>query len=177
MLCTTHVRCHPLRALAALGFTDCGAPSLPERSCRPGTSLPTSSSPSPSSAPSNVRQASSHTSCSSQYFNRRQQVAGDGYLSGKNLHAAAVSNTHSIAPSRPDWKPTDGDACPCDASAQAAEARSIPSVHHAATRIASCSCKRLIKPSASRRSLQLEAEPTKSLVGKIAIGTSVLTHC
>ncbi len=33
---------HPLRALAALGFTNCGAPFLPERSCRPETSPPTS---------------------------------------------------------------------------------------------------------------------------------------
>jgi hypothetical protein len=87
---------HPLRALAALGFTDCRAPFLA------GAKLPSRnvsshfSKPSPSSAPSSVRQASSHTSCSSHCLSRRQQVAGDGYLSGKNLHAAPVCNTHRM---------------------------------------------------------------------------------
>ena len=56
---------HPLRALATLGFTDCGAPFLA------GAKLPSKnasshrSRPSPSSAPSSARQASSHTPCSS----------------------------------------------------------------------------------------------------------------
>ncbi len=90
---------HPLRPLAALGFTDCRAPFFA------GAKLPSRnvsshfSSPSPSSAPSSVRQASSHTPCSSHSFSRRQQVAGEGYLSGKNLHAAPVCNTHRM-PSR-----------------------------------------------------------------------------
>jgi hypothetical protein len=92
---------HPLRALAALGFTDGGAPFLA------GAKLPSRnvsshfSRPSPSNAPSNVRHASCHTSCSSHCFSRRQQVAGEGYLSGKNLHAAPVCNTQRI-PSRQD---------------------------------------------------------------------------
>jgi hypothetical protein len=92
---------HPLRALAALGFTDDGAPFLA------GAKLPSRnvsshfSRPSPSNAPSNVRHASCHTSCSSHCFSRRQQVAGEGYLSGKNLHAAPVCNTQRI-PSRQD---------------------------------------------------------------------------
>jgi hypothetical protein len=87
---------HPLRALAALGFTDGGAPFFA------GAKLPSRnvsshfSSPSPSSAPSSARHASSHTSCSSHSFNRRQQVAGEGYLSGKNRHAAPVCNTHRM---------------------------------------------------------------------------------
>ena len=90
---------HPLRALATLGFTDCGAPFLA------GAKLPSRkasfhfNNPSPSSAPSNVRQASSQTSCSSHCFNRRQQVAGEGYLSGRNRHAAPVQSTQRI-PSR-----------------------------------------------------------------------------
>ena len=90
---------HPLRALAALGFPDCGAPFLA------GAKLPSRnvsshfSRPSPSSAPSSARHASSHTPRSSHCFNRRQQVAGEGYLSGKNLHAAPVCNTHRM-PSR-----------------------------------------------------------------------------
>jgi hypothetical protein len=87
---------HPLRALAALGFTDGGAPFFA------GAKLPSRnvsshfSSPSPSSAPSSARHASSHTSCSSHSINRRQQVAGEGYLSGKNRHAAPVCNTHRM---------------------------------------------------------------------------------
>lgn len=90
---------HPLRSLATLGFTDCGAPFLA------GAKLPSRkasshfSSPSPSSAPSSVRQASSHTSCSSHCFKRRQHVAGEGYLSGRNRQAAPVQRTQRI-PSR-----------------------------------------------------------------------------
>jgi hypothetical protein len=90
---------HPLRALAALGFTDCGAPFFA------GAKLPSKNAsshfrrPSPSRAPNKVRQPSSQTSCSSHRFNRRQQVAGEGYLSGKNRHAAPVCNTHRM-PSR-----------------------------------------------------------------------------
>ncbi len=90
---------HPLRALATLGFTDCGAPffagaKLPSRNVSSHFNRP-----SPSSAPNSARQASSHTFCSSHCFNRRQQVAGEGYLSGKNLHAAPVCSTHRM-PSR-----------------------------------------------------------------------------
>jgi len=90
---------HPLRALATLGFADCVAPFLA------GAKLPSRkasshfSSPWPSSPPSNARQASSQTSSSSHCFNRRQQVEGEGYLSGRNRHAAPVQSTHRI-PSR-----------------------------------------------------------------------------
>jgi len=90
---------HPLRSLAALGFADCSAPFLA------GAKLPSRkasshcSKPSPSKAPSNVRQASSQTSCSSHRFKRRQQVAGEGYLSGRNRRAAPVHNTQRM-PSR-----------------------------------------------------------------------------
>lgn len=87
---------HPLRALATLGFTDGGAPffagaKLPSRNVSSHFSRPL-----PSSAPSSARHASSHTPCSSHRFNRRQQVAGDGYLSGKKRHAAPVCNTHRM---------------------------------------------------------------------------------
>lgn len=102
---------HPLRALATLGFTDCGAPFLA------GAKLPSRkvsshfSNPSPSSAPSNARQASSQTPCSSHCFSRRQQVAGDGYFSGRNRHAAPVQSTQRMpsrqslfdAQGRPRW--------------------------------------------------------------------------
>ncbi len=90
---------HPLRSLATLSFTDGSAPFLA------GAKLPSRkasshrSKPSPSKAPSNVRQASSQTSCSSHCFKRRQQVAGEGYLSGRNRQAAPVHSTQRI-PSR-----------------------------------------------------------------------------
>jgi hypothetical protein len=90
---------HPLRPLATLGLTDGRAPffagaKLPSRNVSSHFSRP-----SPSSAPSSARHASSQTSCSSHCFNRRQQVAGEGYFSGKNRHAAPVCNTQRM-PSR-----------------------------------------------------------------------------
>jgi len=90
---------HPLRALATLGFTDCGAPFLA------GAKLPSRklsshfNKPSPSRTPSSVRQAFSHTPSSSHCFNRRQQVAGDGYWAGRNRHGAPLLSTHKM-PSR-----------------------------------------------------------------------------
>jgi hypothetical protein len=90
---------HPLRALATLGFTDCGAPFLA------GAKLPSRklsshfNRPFPSDAPSSVRQASSQTPSSSHCFNRRQQVAGDGYWVGRKRHGAPVLSTHKM-PSR-----------------------------------------------------------------------------
>jgi hypothetical protein len=92
---------HPLRPLATLGFTDREAPFFAAAKLPSKNVSSHFSRPSPSSAPSSVRHASSHTSCSSHCFNRRQQVAGEGYLSGKNRHAAPVCNTHRM-PSRQD---------------------------------------------------------------------------
>jgi hypothetical protein len=87
---------HPLRSLATLSFTDCGAPffagaKLPSRNVSSHCSKP-----SPSRAPSSARHASSHTSCSSHCFSRRQQVGGEGYLSGRNRHADPVRNTQRM---------------------------------------------------------------------------------
>ena len=81
---------HPLRALATLGFTDCGAPffaaaKLPSRKVSSHWSKP-----SPSNAPSRVRQASSQTPSSSHCLSRRQQVDGEGNSSGRKRHAAPV---------------------------------------------------------------------------------------
>ena len=90
---------HPLRSLAALGFTDRRAPFLAGAKLPSRNASSHRSNPAPSKAPSNVRQASSHTSCSSHCFNRRQQVAGEGYLSGRNRQAAPVHNTQRM-PSR-----------------------------------------------------------------------------
>jgi hypothetical protein len=63
-----------LRSLAALGFINCGTPYFA------GAKLPS-------------RNVSSHC------FNRRQQVAGEGYLSGKDRHASPVCSTQKM-PSR-----------------------------------------------------------------------------
>jgi len=85
---------HPLRSLAALGFTDREAPFLA------GAKLPSKkvsshrSSPSSFSPPSNERQASSQTPCSCHCCNRRQQVEGEGKSSGRNRHAAPVCRIH-----------------------------------------------------------------------------------
>ena len=87
---------HPLRSLAALGFTDGRAPffagaKLPSRKASSHFSRPSASR-----APSNARQARSQTPSSSHCFSRRQQVEGDGYSSGKNRHAAPVCSTHRM---------------------------------------------------------------------------------
>ncbi len=85
---------HPLRPLAALGFTDRVAPFLA------GAKLPSRkvsshfSSPSASRAPSRARHASSQTPSSCHCFSRRQQVAGEGNSSGRNRHAAPVCRIH-----------------------------------------------------------------------------------
>lgn len=87
---------HPLRALAALGFTDGGAPFFA------GAKLPSKkvsfhwSRPCSSSAPSRARQASSQTPSCSQCWSRRQQVEGEGNSSGRNRHAAPVCKIHRI---------------------------------------------------------------------------------
>jgi len=87
---------HPLRALAALGFTDREAPffagaKLPSRKVSSQRSRPFSSS-----APSRARQASSQTPSSCHHCNRRQQVEGEGNWSGKNRQAAPVCRIHRM---------------------------------------------------------------------------------
>jgi hypothetical protein len=90
---------HPLCAFTALGFTDriasflAGA-KLPSRKVSSHFSKPRSSK-----APNNVRQALSQTPLSSHCFNRRQQVDGEGYSSGRKRHAAPVCRIHRM-PSR-----------------------------------------------------------------------------
>ncbi len=87
---------HPLRALAALGFTDGEAPflagaKLPSRKVSSHLNNPSSSSP-----PSSARQASSQMPCSCQVCSRRQQVEGEGNSSGRKRHAAPVCSTHRM---------------------------------------------------------------------------------
>jgi len=92
---------HPLRSLAALGFTDGEAPffagaKLPSRKVSSHRSSPSSSNP-----PSNARQASSQTPSSCHCCNRRQQVEGEGNSSGKNRQAAPVCRIQRM-PSKQD---------------------------------------------------------------------------
>ena len=150
---------HPLRSLATLSFTDCEAPffagaKLPSRNVSSHCSKP-----SPSSAPSSARHASSHTSCSSHCFSRRQQVGGEGYLSGRNRPPIPSATPRECPPNRPGSRPTDGHGCPSAASAPAAVARSTPTAHPSTIQIASCSLQKLTKQTASCKSAQLEAAP------------------
>jgi len=87
---------HPLRSFAFLGLSDAFAPFLA------GAKLPSakhslqSSWPRLSNSPRNALQISSHTSCSSQSRNRRQQVEPLAYFFGTSSHGAPVRNTQSI---------------------------------------------------------------------------------
>jgi hypothetical protein len=87
---------HPLRALAALGFPDRSAPFFA------GAKLPSMNvssqrnSPRWSSVPNSARQASSHTSRSSQSRSRRQQVTPLGYRLGMSRHRAPVRSTQRM---------------------------------------------------------------------------------
>lgn len=87
---------HPLRACVVTGFTagvaaSCSAAKLLSTIARYHISRP-----SPSSAPSRARHASSQTPCSSHCFRRRQQVDGEGNSSGRKRHGAPVCRTQRI---------------------------------------------------------------------------------
>jgi hypothetical protein len=110
------------------------------------------SKPLASCDPSRARHASSQTPRSSHCFKRRQHLAGEGYLSGKNRHAAPVCSTTECPPGRPGCPPTGGLDYPSDASAPATAARSSPTTPRSTTRIASCSTESkiqvgMVKPS------------------------------
>jgi len=87
---------HPLRSLAAFGLSDAFAPFFA------GAKLPSinaslqSSWAFSSSSPRNALHASSHTSCSSQIFSRRQQVEGLEYTFGRSAQGAPVRSIHRI---------------------------------------------------------------------------------
>jgi hypothetical protein len=90
---------HPLCSFAPFGRANKGPPFFA------GAKLPSmkascqSSAPFSSSMDRNFRQTSSQTPCSSQSLNRRQQVDGLGYQSGRSCHRAPVLSTQRI-PSR-----------------------------------------------------------------------------
>jgi hypothetical protein len=87
---------HPLRPLAPLGFSDCGAPffdgaKLPSRNASLQFNCWRSFN-----SPRKVRQISSQTPCSSQSRSRRQQVDGEGNSSGKSCQRAPLRRIHRI---------------------------------------------------------------------------------
>ena len=87
---------HPLGALAPPGFPDRSTPFFA------GAKLPSRKASSHfnshfwCSAPSNVCHAFSHTPSSSHCLSCRQQVEGEGNLSGRNRHAAPVWRIHKM---------------------------------------------------------------------------------
>lgn len=87
---------HPLRALPPLGFADAFAPFFA------GAKLPSikaslqSNCFFSSSSERNALHTWTHTPCSSQSFNLRQQVEGLGYSLGKSAQGVPVRNTHRI---------------------------------------------------------------------------------
>jgi hypothetical protein len=87
---------HPLCALAPLGLADSAAPFLA------GAKLPSINASlqfnccRSFSSPRKVRQISSHTSCSSQSRNLRQQVEGAGNSSGKSCQRAPLRKIHKM---------------------------------------------------------------------------------
>jgi hypothetical protein len=87
---------HPLRALAPFGWSDAFAPFFAGAKLPSTNASDQSSWPLASSSARNARHASSHTSCSSHNFSRRQQVEGLGYCFGKSTHGAPVRSTQSI---------------------------------------------------------------------------------
>jgi len=109
---------HPLRALATLGFTDCGAPFSQQRSCHPGRSRPTGVNllhP----MPSRVRQASSQTPSSSHCLSRRQQVDARETRQAENATRLRFAKSRGCPRSTPGSTPTVCLDCPGAGSAGA----------------------------------------------------------
>jgi hypothetical protein len=81
---------HPLRAFAAPGFPDSGAPFFAGAKLASMKASCQSKAPSVSSCDRKIRPIFNHSSCSSQRFSRRQQVDGLGYCGGRSCHRAPV---------------------------------------------------------------------------------------
>jgi hypothetical protein len=102
---------HPLRLLAPLGFSDCGAlffagAKLPSRN----DSLHFNCWRSFSSL-RNARQMFNQTPCSSQSRSRRQHVEGCGYFSGRSCQRAPLRRIHRTLPGHDGSRSTDGRPC------------------------------------------------------------------
>jgi len=102
---------HPLRALAALGFTDCQAHLFHRRGAAVQEGLVPDEQALCVKGPSNVRQARSQTPSSSSCFSRRQQVDGDGNSLGKNRQAAPSAVPTGCPRNRHGSSPSYAPAC------------------------------------------------------------------
>jgi hypothetical protein len=98
---------HPLCALAAFGFSDACAPFFAGAKEPSAKVSSQSSCPAASNSPRKVRQILSHTSWSSHWQSRRQQVLGDGKSFGKSCHRAPLRSTQRM-PSRQSRSLTGG---------------------------------------------------------------------
>ena len=87
---------HELGALSSLRFPDFWAPFFAETKVPSMKTSAQSIWPFLSSLRMKIRQIFSQTPCSSQSFNRLQQVLGLGYLSGKSFHLAPVRRIQRI---------------------------------------------------------------------------------
>jgi len=87
---------HPLRALAAFGRADAGAPFFAGANEPSAKVSDQSRWPFWSNSPRKARQIVSQTSCSSQSRNRRQQVLGDGNSVGRSFHRAPLRSTQRM---------------------------------------------------------------------------------
>lgn len=96
-----------LRALAALCEANCVAPFFAGMNVASRNVSSQSRKARSSSMPSNARQASFQTPCSSHTCNRRQHVLPLGYFSGMSRHRAPVLNTHRM-PSKHSRLPAGG---------------------------------------------------------------------
>ena len=130
---------HPLRALATLGFTDCGAPffagaKLPSRkvSSHLQQTLAHPVLPAAFAMHSARRLAPCHC-CS-----RRQQVEGEGNSSGRNRHAAPVlQNPQNALQTGSIRGRRSASLVPCAASASEARAQSTPTARQSTASAAS----------------------------------------
>lgn len=87
---------HPLRTLAALGFSDVRAPFFAEANEPSTNACSHRMRPRASSWPRKARHMRSHVPSSSHCRNRRQQVDPLGYPSGTSRHRAPVFNTQRM---------------------------------------------------------------------------------
>ena len=138
--------------LPRLVFPTAEPPFWPGRSCRPGTSLPTSAGPrrpARPAAPATLRATRLALPTASDAASR-SPARGICRVRTSTRRRSAIPK--GCPRNSPGWKPTDVRACLGAVSARAVAERSTPTAHHSTTRIASCSCKKKIKPHASQGS-------------------------
>src|ERR1700679_84468 len=131
----------------------------PERSCRPETSLPTSTDLRRRARPAALATRRAIHPVLPIVSNAASRSQAKGTCRAKTAMPRRSATPIECPPDRHGSTTTDGPSRPYAASALAEEARSAPTAPHSTTGTASCSCKKFIKPTASPRSPQIEAEP------------------